>query len=156
MKCAIIFPGKVKDRWVREGLEHFQKMMQPRISLEFIAVKDERVAEPSAKDPALKREGERLLERAKGFDRRVALVAEGKSLDSLALSAQLENWKTAGSSRIAFLVGSAYGLDAAVEKSADLRLSLSALTLPHQLALLVLTEQLFRTMKIAAGESYHY
>lgn len=156
MKCAILFPGKVKDRWVREGLEHFQKMMQPRISLDFVSLKDERVTDPALSGPALKKEGERLLERARGFDRRVALAAGGKKMDSPGLSAQLEAWKNSGASRIAFLVGSAYGLDPAVEKAADLRLSLSEFTLPHQLALLVLTEQLFRSMKIAAGESYHY
>lgn len=155
MRFALVFPGKIKDAFAREGIDHYRKLLSARAALDLVAVKDER-ADPARRDAVLAAEGARLLKALEPYDRAVALDERGKPLDSAGLSRWIAAQKCAGASRIAFVAGSAFGLSPAVTARCELALSLSALTLPHQLALLVAAEQIFRAAKIEHGESYHY
>lgn len=155
MRFALIVPGKVRDGFARDGIAHYARLLKGRADLALIEVKDEK-ADPARREQALLAEAERLLRAAEPFDARIALDERGRAIDSVALSGWIAARKGAGASRIALLCGSAFGLHESVRRAADLALSLSPLTLPHQLALLVAAEQLFRAAKIERGEAYHY
>jgi 23S rRNA (pseudouridine1915-N3)-methyltransferase len=100
-----------------------------------------------------RQEGERLREAA-GSARLVACTERGDALDSAAFSARLSTWQEAARD-VAVLIGGAHGLDASVEAAAERRLALAPFTLPHELARLVLAEQLYRAGTIRRGEPYH-
>lgn len=156
MKVGIVFPGKLKDGFARDGFEHFRKMLTGRIKLDLHPVKDETCANKADAPRALAKEGERLLAAMGDYGHAIVLDERGKTLDSPGLARHIEALKTSGVSSLCFVIGSAFGLDSAVRKRANLLLSLSNFTLPHQLALLVVAEQVFRAVKIASGETYHY
>lgn len=106
-------------------------------------------------EEARRREGERLLERLPEGAELFALTREGKGISSRGLASYLERLRTYGRAGAAFAVGGAHGLSPAVLGAADRRLSLSPMTLPHGLARLVLTEQIYRAGTILRGEPYH-
>lgn len=116
--------------------------------------------EPSASSAAIeeqiiRREGESILARVRPGDYVVALTIPGKQWDSAALSRHLSDLKVRGVGRMVFIIGGSLGLSDAVKKRADEELSMSKMTFPHQLARVMLLEQLYRCMKIEAGERYH-
>lgn len=100
-------------------------------------------------------EGERLVARLPTSGTVVALTRDGRAMGSRGLAALLEREALASSQEVAFVIGGAFGLAAAVLDRARLRMSLSAMTLPHELARLVLAEQLYRAGTILRGEPYH-
>lgn len=108
-----------------------------------------------APEEARRAEGERLLGRVPGDLRRFALTRRGKGMSSRRLARYLDELATYGKPGAAFLVGGAEGLSDGVLADADYRLSLSPMTLPHRVARLVLTEQIYRAGTIARGEPYH-
>jgi 23S rRNA (pseudouridine1915-N3)-methyltransferase len=101
-------------------------------------------------------EGERILAALRPGERVVALDERGKLLDSRQFAAQLGTWRDQGSRQVAFVVGGAYGLDPSVRERADLVLSLSPMTFPHQLVRLLFAEQLYRATAILQGSPYHH
>jgi 23S rRNA (pseudouridine1915-N3)-methyltransferase len=109
-------------------------------------------------DPAHQQrvEGERILAALRPVERVVALDERGKLLDSRQFAAQLGTWRDQGSRQVAFVVGGAYGLDPSVRERADLVLSLSPMTFPHQLVRLLFAEQLYRATAILQGSPYHH
>jgi 23S rRNA (pseudouridine1915-N3)-methyltransferase len=109
-------------------------------------------------DPAHQQrvEGERILAALRPGERVVALDERGKLLDSRQFAAQLGTWRDQGSRQVAFVVGGAYGLDPSVRERADLVLSLSPMTFPHQLVRLLFAEQLYRATAILQGSPYHH
>ncbi len=104
---------------------------------------------------AVAREGERLLARTKGTGLLVVLTEKGISFDSEGFSDWMKEAAATGLREITFVVGGAAGLDDSLIGRADVRLSLSPMTLPHQLARLVLVEQIYRAFTIMRGEPYH-
>jgi 23S rRNA (pseudouridine1915-N3)-methyltransferase len=106
-------------------------------------------------DRVMKSEGDQILRRVPAGSRVYAVTRDGSRCSSRSLAAQLEEMATYGPANAVFLIGGAFGLDAQVQESADRRLSLSDFTLPHDLARLVLLEQLYRAGTILRGEPYH-
>lgn len=104
---------------------------------------------------ALEKEGQHILEKLPKNSRVVALCIEGKRMSSQELAASIARWAEQGTGEAAFIIGGSYGLSEAVKKRADLRLSMSPMTFPHQLARLMLCEQLYRAMSILGGAKYH-
>ncbi|MBE7383267.1 MAG: 23S rRNA (pseudouridine(1915)-N(3))-methyltransferase RlmH [Leptolyngbya sp. SIO1E4] len=138
-KVKLISVGKVKKPWIREGIEVYQKRLP---ELEIIEVKD---STPN-------KEGEQILSLLKGSDRLIALTEEGKSFSSLQFAEFLSQ---ADSNRLMFTIGSAEGLSLTVKEAAVTCLSLSLMTFPHEIARLLLVEQLYRAKTILQGSSYH-
>ena len=101
------------------------------------------------------REGEAILARIKPGDRVIALTIGGKARSSEDLAKHLQELKIAGCGRLVFVIGGSLGLGENVLARADEELSMSAMTFPHQLARVMLLEQLYRAEKISAGERYH-
>jgi 23S rRNA (pseudouridine1915-N3)-methyltransferase len=103
----------------------------------------------------MRREGEKLRLALPDANRLVALDVTGKQMDSEAFAGLLSGWRDDGIRELAFVIGGANGLDAALLDRADMRLSLGRMTWPHMLARVMLAEQLFRAASILAGHPYH-
>ena len=135
----IVAVGKVRKDWVGEGVALYRKRLP---GLELVELRDAGMA----------REAEAIRAELKPAEQLVALCEEGQTYDSLAFAKRLEG---SGSDRIAFVIGGADGLDPAIKAQAQWRLSLSPMTFPHELARLLLLEQLYRALSIQQGGPYH-
>jgi len=157
VNLRVIAVGKLKERWLADGCAEYFKRMRLYCKPQMVELDEERLHDnPSAGQiaAALRAEGARILEKAHGTPL-VALCVEGKQLSSPALAAFLTKQAVGGNSTVSFAIGSSFGLDDAVKSAAALRLSMSELTFPHQLARLMLCEQLYRACTIEAGSKYH-
>ena len=152
MNLKIVAIGDKAPAWVRSGFDEYAKRM-PRdmmISLVEIAASKHH----GASSRGLAAEGERMLARLDSRDWVVSLDVQGKSLSSEQLAGKLEDWRMRGTD-VSLTIGGADGLAPQVQARANESISLSALTLPHYLARLVLAESLYRAWSITAGHPYH-
>ena len=157
MNAAIVCVGKMKEKYWRDAAAEYEKRLSRFGRLETIELPD--LPEPVNSSPAIEaqirqREGEAILAKLRPDDIVVALCIEGKQLDSVALSAQLARYADTGR-RVAFVIGGSLGLSPEVVARANMKLSFSPMTFPHQLARIMLLEQVYRACKIGAGERYH-
>ena len=158
MQAAVLCVGKMKEKYYRAASDEYLKRLSRFGRFEEIQVAD--LPEPVNSSPKLERqvmdrEGERLMEKIKPGDYVIALCVGGREWESPALAGHLKEVADRGGGRIVFVVGGSLGLGERVIQRADERLSLSKLTFPHQLARVVLLEQLYRVCKINANERYH-
>ncbi|MEK6813806.1 MAG: 23S rRNA (pseudouridine(1915)-N(3))-methyltransferase RlmH [Nitrospirota bacterium] len=155
MKIAVLCVGKAREAWVREAQEKYRKFLSPFLPVEIVEIPEEKLSDPGRPEGALKKEAARIAARLKEGSRLVLLDAGGRSFDSRKFAGWLE--KRLGEGKpLAFLVGSATGVADEVRARADEAISLSPLTFPHDLARIVLLEQLYRAMTILRGKMYHY
>jgi 23S rRNA (pseudouridine1915-N3)-methyltransferase len=138
-RIRVIAVGKVRKRWIQDGLEVYLKRLPGLVVSEL-------------KDSNPQREAETILAELRPEERLVVLCEEGELLASEALAQRLQG---TGSERLAFVIGGADGLAPALKTRASWRLSLSPLTFPHELARLLLLEQLYRALSIQQGGAYH-
>ena len=158
MKITVIAVGKLKEKYLKEAISEYSKRLSRFCSLNIVEVPDEQAPESlsAAQELQVKRkEAERILKNVKEGSLLVALDIKGEKLDSEGFAAKLQAFFVSGGSHITFVIGGSLGLDEELLKTADFRFSLSDLTFPHQLARLILLEQLFRAFKIINGETYH-
>lgn len=159
MKITILAVGKLKEKYLRDAVAEYEKRLAPFAKLSFIEIAEEKMPEnfsAAEKEKTLVREGERLLARVPEGSELIVLDVAGKELSSEDFSAALGERMLAGASHITFLIGGAFGLSPAVRNAARLRLSLSKMTFTHQMARVLLTEQIYRAFKILRGEKYHW
>ena len=157
MNAAIVCVGKMKEKYWRDAAAEYEKRLSRFGKFETIEVGD--LPEPQNASPALeaqicRREGEAILAKIREGDLVVCLCIDGQQMDSVRLSRRLTELSDTGR-RVVFVIGGSLGLSDAVVARAQLRLSFSPMTFPHQLARVMLLEQVYRAMKIAAGERYH-
>lgn len=158
MKVTIAAVGKLKEKYLKEGIGEYSKRLSRFCDLQLVEVEDEQAPDtlsPAQEEQLKKKEAARLLAKLKEGTFLIVLDVRGEKKTSEAFAASLQNCFTSGRSNITFLIGGSLGLDPEILKKADLRLSLSDMTFPHQLTRLVLLEQLFRAFKIINGETYH-
>lgn len=158
MKISICCVGKVKERYFREGIEEYTKRLSRYCKLEILEVADEKTKENASEaeeELVKKKEAERLFHVIKEDAYVIVLAIDGKGLDSLQLSAKIEQLGVQGISHIQFVIGGSLGLHDSILKRADMKLSFSAMTFPHQLMRLVLLEQIYRSYRIMNHEPYH-
>ena len=158
MSMTILCVGRMKEKPYRQMADEYRKRLSRYGKFEEIEVPD--LAEPAhSSDPlenaVQKREGEQLLARIRPSDYVIALTIEGTMRDSEELSRHLTQLTVQGRSSIVFVIGGSLGLSEEVVQRADEQLSMSRMTFPHQLARVMLYEQVYRAMKIASGERYH-
>lgn len=149
-----IFFGKLKNDWAKKACEHYAKAFKRFHNLEEIILKD--ASGSLAQDDRRKDEGQRLLQKIGPGDRLIALDEGGKALSSVALAKQLQRWIEDPGKTPCFAIGGAYGFSPDVLNRADFTLSLGPMTLPHELARVVLLEQLYRAASIFKGTPYHH
>ena len=155
MQIRVVVVGRCRSAYVREGLEDYGKRLRRYSKLEEIEVREERAVKGRQVAEIQAAESERLRDRISSDEYVVALDVTGPSVGSEEFGSRIEKLTLDGRSRLAFLIGGAYGLSESILESADWRLSLSPLTLPHELARLVLMEQVYRAFTIIRGEPYH-
>lgn len=159
MKIRIVAVGKLKEKYLREGVAEYEKRLAPFASVELLETREEYMAEnPSEaqRQQTLAKEGERLLRLVPERSFLIVLDVKGKLLSSEALAKELAALALQGQSDLTFLIGGAFGLSPAVRERADLRISFSPMTFTHQMVRLLLYEQIYRAFKINRGEKYHW
>lgn len=155
MKFTIVAVGKLKEKFWTAACAEYLKRMQPYSKTEVREIADVDPARAGGVDAARDREGAAILA-ALGPSAHVVLLAiDGKQRSSESFSQRIDALKLNGASDIAFVIGGSDGVSAAVRQRADETLSFGPITLPHNLARVVLLEQLYRAQKISRGEPYH-
>ncbi|MDH3728094.1 MAG: 23S rRNA (pseudouridine(1915)-N(3))-methyltransferase RlmH [Myxococcales bacterium] len=146
MRVRIIAIGKAKDRSLRVGLDEYYARIGRYAKFEEVEIKDGDAVEVA----------EKLSRNIPDRSRVVALEVDGRSFGSHEFAKWLGRAENDAVQTVVFLIGGAYGLPQDISKTADLRLSLSAMTFPHRLARLVLAEQIYRGFSILRGEPYDH
>ncbi len=158
MTIAVVGVGRLRERFYRDAADEYLKRLKRFGPVEEIELPD--LPEPANSSPAIeeqirRREGEAILARVKPGDHVVALCIDGRQMTSEQLAARVRALEDRGVQRALFVIGGSLGLSDAVVRRADERLSFSPMTFPHQLARVMLLEQLYRARKIGANERYH-
>lgn len=151
VRMTVVAVGKLRPAF-REAADDYLRRLGRYVPVEEVEVREAGKAVSTAE--ALRQEGRRLETRLAGARRVVALDRKGTAWSSEELARQLERWRLDGGA-LTFVVGGSHGLDSAVLAEADQRWSLGPITLPHELARVVLLEQLYRAWTILRGEPYH-
>ena len=154
MRVAILAVGHRMPAWIQEGFHEYAKRMPPEIRIELTELKPEPRDSGVTVDKARGLEGRRLLEAAPPGSQLIALDERGRTVTTQGLAVMLAGWMREGTAP-AFIIGGADGLSDEVRERAGKIVSLSALTLPHGLARVLLAEQLYRAWTILARHPYH-
>ncbi|MGG1519011.1 23S rRNA (pseudouridine(1915)-N(3))-methyltransferase RlmH [Paenibacillus oryzisoli] len=158
MQIQILAVGKLKERYLVDGIAEYVKRLGSYAKMQLIEVPDEKAPEnmsPAEEQQVRVKEGERLLAKLAPDVYVVALAIDGEMWTSEQLASSLDKLATYGRSQVAFVIGGSLGLSSELLRRADMRLSFGRMTLPHQLMRLVLVEQIYRAMRINRGEPYH-
>lgn len=158
MKIKIVTVGKLKEKYLKDGIAEYTKRISRFAKLEMIELTDEKTPDKASElenQKILETEGERILSKVGGRDFVVVLAIEGKKFSSEEFSKQLEQASIKGYSTLTFIIGGSLGLAPIVKNRANLFVSFGRLTLPHQLMRLVLVEQVYRAFTIQQGSPYH-
>lgn len=158
MNIQIISVGKLKEKYLKMGIEEYTKRLGSYAKIDLVEVPDEKAPENLSEadmEIVKKKEGDRILAKIGADTYVIALAIEGKMKSSEQLASDIESLMTYGRSKIAFVIGGSLGLHEDVMKRSDEKLSFSKMTLPHQLMKLVLVEQIYRSFRIMKGEPYH-
>lgn len=158
MNITIVSVGKLKEKYLKMGIDEYVKRLGGYAKMDLVEVPDERAPEQLSEaemDIVKKKEGERILAKISPDAYVIALAINGKMKTSEQMAADMESLMTYGKSKIAFVIGGSLGLHEDVLKRADEQQSFGKMTLPHQLMKLVLVEQIYRSFRIMKGEPYH-
>jgi 23S rRNA (pseudouridine1915-N3)-methyltransferase len=158
MKITVIVVGKLKERYLKEGIGEYTKRLSRFCDLQLVEVEDEQAPDSLSamqEEQVKKKEAVKILSKIKDGTFLIVLDVKGEKKSSEAFAATLQSCFNSGKSNITFVIGGSLGLDTELIKKADLKLSFSDMTFPHQLTRLILLEQMFRAFKIINGETYH-
>ncbi len=158
MNITIITVGKLKEKYLKQGIEEYLKRLTAYAKVEIIELPDEKAPETLSDIEMIQikdKEGERILSKINPDAHVIALAIEGKMKTSEELADTIDKLGTYGKSKITFVIGGSLGLSQQVMKRADEALSFSKMTFPHQLMRLILVEQIYRAYRIIRGEPYH-
>lgn len=158
MNIHIISVGKIKEKYLKLGIEEFSKRLSSYCKLSIIELPDEQAPEHLSEkelEQIKNREGEKILSKVKQDDYVIALDVKGSAMSSEQFAQKLAQISFSGKNQINFIIGGSNGLSEGVLKRADFKLSFSKMTFPHQLMRLILLEQIYRAFKIQRNEPYH-
>lgn len=158
MQITVVAVGKLKEKYLIRGAAEYSKRLQAYCKLKSVEVKEEpfrQGSSPAELEMVKKKEAERIQQVLPARSYIIALDVQGETRSSEALAALLSELAVKGQSHICFIIGGALGLHSSILASADLRLSFSPMTFPHQLVRLMLVEQIYRAFTIIRGEAYH-
>lgn len=158
MKIKMICVGKLKEKYLEEGVKEYLKRLSAYCDVEVIEVGDERIPEnPSLAEEMIvkSKEGRRILDKVKQDDYMILLDVQGKEVDSIQFAESIEDCMLHGKSTIDFVIGGSLGHGEDVLTRANKCISFSKMTFPHQLMRVILAEQIYRAFKIIRKETYH-
>lgn len=155
---TIICEAKLKEKYLRDASDEYVKRLGAYCKLNIIELNPKKLPDDPSEaeiNNALEAEGKEILSKIPVGARVFAMCIEGKQLSSEKLANELASCGVSGISNVVFIIGSSYGLSDGVKKRADFRLSMSEMTFPHQLARIMLLEQIYRAFRINSGGKYH-
>lgn len=158
MNIKIISVGKLKEKYLVQGIAEYTKRLSKYCKISLIEVSDEKAPEKLSEAEMIQvksKEGERILAKIKENEYVFALAINGKNPSSEEFAATLDKLQTSGNSQFVFVIGGSLGLSEEVLKRSNAQISFGKMTYPHQLMRLILVEQIYRAMRINAGEPYH-
>jgi Uncharacterized conserved protein len=155
MKIRIIALGKIKENFLKEGINEFLKRIKPYCPVEIDELNPIEIKDENLTQKVLDEEGENILSRIKPDSYVITLEIQGKQLSSEEFASKINEINISGVNDLVFVIGSSCGLSPKVSQRADFRLSVSKMTFLHQFARLILAEQIYRAFKILNGETYH-
>lgn len=158
MKITIIAVGKIKEKYYRDALAEYGKRLGRYCKPEIVEVEDEQTpdkASAAEERQIREKEAERILKYLKEDAYVVTLEIAGRMLDSVEFAEKIEELGIRGISHIQFIIGGSLGLHEKVCRRADMAVSFSRMTFPHQLMRVILLEQIYRSYRIIHGEPYH-
>ena len=158
MNITVISVGKLKEKYLKMGIDEYVKRLGGYAKIDLVEVPDEKAPETLSEidmNIVKRKEGERILAKINDGTYVIALALDGKMKSSEEMAADLDSLMTYGKSKVAFVIGGSLGLHDDVLKRADEKLCFGKMTLPHQLMKLVLVEQIYRSFRIIKGEPYH-
>ena len=158
MKIRIMCIGKIKEAFLKEGINEYLSRLKPYCKLEIIEVDDEPIRDnPNSSDikKAIDKEGERILKKLKNTDYLISLDLNKKELNSETFAVFLMKKIEISNSNLTFVIGGSYGLSDSLKQRANDSISLSQMTFTHQMTRLILLEQIYRSFKILNNEVYH-
>lgn len=156
MKINIIAVGKIKEKYLKEAIDEYKKRLSKFCTLNIVEVNESvaRIENDSNIKKSLQDEAQSIISKIKN-EYVIVLDIEGKEYSTIEVSEKIKEITLKGVSELSFIIGGSYGLDNSVKKRADLRISFSRLTFPHQLFRVILLEQIYRVFKIINKEPYH-
>ena len=155
MKIKIIALGKIKEKFLKDGIDEFLKRLTPYASVEIVELAPVEIRDENLTERALLEEGQRILSCIKQDSYVITLEILGKQTSSEEFAYKINEVSISGISELVFIIGSSCGLAKTVSERADFKLSMSKMTFLHQFARLLLVEQIYRAFKILKGETYH-
>jgi len=155
MKIKIIALGKIKEKFLKEGIDEFLKRLTPYTSLDIVELTPIEIKDENLTSRILEQEGEKILANIKPNSYVITMEINGANFSSEKFAQKLEEISNQGFNELVFVIGSSCGIAKSVSDRADFKLSLSKMTFLHQFARLLLVEQIYRAFKIQKGETYH-
>ena len=159
MNITLVTVGKIKEKYFRDAVAEYQKRLSKYCRLDVIEVADEKTPDRASEvleDQIKQKEAERILKNIKDHAHCIALTIDGKKRDSPGLAAHIGRLGLNGKSNLVFVIGGPYGFSQQVYDRANDKISLSRMTLTHEMVRLFFVEQLYRAMTILRGEPYHH
>ncbi|HIS36032.1 TPA: 23S rRNA (pseudouridine(1915)-N(3))-methyltransferase RlmH [Candidatus Scatousia excrementigallinarum] len=155
MKIKIIALGKIKEKFLKDGIDEFLKRLTPYANVEIIELTPVEIKNEHLTERALDEEGEKILSLIKSQSYVITMEINGKQFSSQEFAKRIDELTNEGQSEIIFIIGSSCGISQRVSARANLKMSMSRMTFLHQFARLILVEQIYRAFKIIKGETYH-
>ena len=159
VRINIICIGKIKEKYFTDAINEYAKRLTAFCKFSIVELSEEKIRNnnpnQSQIDEVILSEGKKIMQKVGQSDYVVAMCIEGKMLSSEELSKTLDNISLSGKSTVDFIIGGSYGLSNDVKSRADLKLSMSKMTFPHQMARMILSEQIYRAFEISSNGKYH-
>lgn len=158
LSVSVLCIGKLKEKYLKDACLEYSKRLTVFCKLEIVELAEERIGDnPSQSEinRVIEAEGKRLLQKAEKCDAIITMCIEGRQLSSTELADFIDKTAVSGVSSIAFVIGGSYGLSDEIKAKSKLKLSMSKMTFPHQLARVMVLEQLYRAFQISSGGKYH-
>ena len=155
MKIKIIALGKIKEKFLKDGIDEFMKRLMPYASVEIVELTPVEIKDENLIQKALEQEAEKILANIKANSYVITMEIQGKQLSSEDFAQKINEITISGISELVFVIGSSCGIAPIVSQRADFKLSISKMTFLHQFARLLLIEQIYRAFKILKNETYH-
>lgn len=155
MKINMIVVGKTKSQYIHDGEEDYLKRVKRYIGFEYTIIKPEKISRSRTDSSIIIAEGERIQQRVQSNEYTVALDSGGLQFSSAELAGSIQKRMNAACQRLNYVIGGPLGLSESILNAADAVLSLSKMTLTHEIARLILLEQIYRAFTILNGEKYH-
>jgi len=155
VKIKLVVMGKTKEDWIKEGINHYQKLLKKYVDLKIIEIKEEKITKSKDEKTILDSEKERIAKHLEKNALRIVLDAKGKEFSSEKFANLFKENLNRGYNHFIFILGGALGVSEKILEVCPVKLSLSQMTFTHELSRIIILEQIYRAFSILAGTKYH-